>query len=83
MELKYKILKISFFELFALSVIAACAIFLVRRDVIRVNRFHTREMTRWPLTDANIILITEILLMSAIFCMNAADRVLQLRGVEN
>jgi Fe-S oxidoreductase len=74
---------ISFFELFALSVIFACAIFLIRRDVIRVKRFHTREMTRWPLMDANIILITEILLMSALFCMNAADRVLQLRGVEH
>jgi len=81
--LPYYNVLISFFELFALSVIAACAIFLIRRDVIRVNRFHSREMTRWPLTDANIILITEILLMSALFCMNAADRVLQLRGVEH
>jgi len=81
--LPYYNVLISFFELFALSVIAACAIFLIRRDVIRVNRFHSREMTRWPLADANIILITEILLMSALFCMNAADRVLQLRGVEH
>ncbi len=74
---------ISFFELFALSVIAACIIFLIRRNILRVKRFHTYEMTLWPLTDANIILITEILLMTALFFMNAADRVLQLRGLEH
>jgi len=74
---------ISFFEFFALSVIFACIIFLMRRDVIRVKRFHTPEMKRWPLADANIILITEILLMSALFFMNASDRILQLRGIEH
>ena len=74
---------ISFFELFALSVIAACIIFLIRRNILRVKRFHTYEMTLWPLTDANIILITEILLMTALFFMNAADCVLQLRGLEH
>lgn len=74
---------ISFFEFFGLSVIVACVIFLFRRNVIRVKRFHNPEMTRWPLTDANIILVTEILLMSALFFMNASDRILQLRGVEH
>lgn len=78
--LPYYNVLISFFEFFALSVIFACIIFLMRRDVIRVKRFHTREMTRWPLADANIILVTEILLMSALFFMNAADRALQLSG---
>ncbi len=74
---------ISFFEFFGLSVIIACVVFLFRRNVLRVKRFHSPEMTRWPLSDANIILITEILLMSALFFMNAADRILQLRGVEH
>ena len=74
---------ISFFELFALSVIAACIIFLIRRNILRVKRFHTYEMKSWPLIDANIILITEILLMTALFFMNAADQVLQTRGLEH
>ena len=74
---------ISFFEFFALSVIFACFIFLMRRDVVKVNRFHSKEMTTWPFMDANIILVTEILLMSALFFMNAADRALQLSGAEH
>jgi len=71
------------FELFALSVIAACIIFLIRRNILRVKRFHTYEMKSWPLIDANIILFTEILLMTALFFMNAADQVLQTRGLEH
>ncbi len=81
--LPYYNVMISFFELFALSVIVACTVFLIRRNILRVKRFHTREMTTWPLIDANIILITEILLMTALFFMNASDRVLQLRDVEH
>ena len=81
--LPYYNVLISFFEFFALSVIFACIIFLMRRDVVKVSRFHSKEMTRWPFMDANIILVTEILLMSALFFMNAADRTLQLSGVEH
>ncbi len=72
----YNIL-ISIFELFGLAVTFACVIFLLRRNVIRVKRFWNKEMTLWPRTDANIILITEILLMSAILTMNASDSILQ------
>ncbi|MFM7987579.1 MAG: Fe-S oxidoreductase, partial [Candidatus Fonsibacter sp.] len=36
-----------------------------------------REMTTWPRSDANIILVVEILLMSAFLFMNAADALLQ------
>ena len=78
--LPYYNVLISFFEFFALSVIFACIIFLMRRDVLKVKRFHSKEMTTWPFMDANIILVTEILLMSALFFMNAADRSLQLIG---
>ena len=78
----YNIL-ISFFEFFAFSVILACFIFLMRRDVVRVKRFHSTEMTLWPTIDANVILITEILLMTALFFMNAADRSLQLGDAEH
>ena len=78
----YNIL-ISSFEFFAVGVAIACIIFLIRRNIIRVKRFWNEEMTLWPRSDANIILITEIFLMSALFTMNASDRILQLRGLEH
>ena len=40
-------------------------------------------MTSWPRTDANLILIIEILLMSAFLTMNATDYALQLQGDEH
>lgn len=68
------------FEFLAFGVILACAIFLIRRNVIRLKRFWARELTEWPRSDANIILTTEILLMFAFLTMNAADNLLQVRG---
>ncbi len=65
------------FEFLALGVIFACAIFLIRRNVLKVKRFWNKEMTSWPRSDANIILCTEILLMSAFLIMNATDASLQ------
>src|SRR5690606_4601411 len=38
------------------------------------------EMKAWPKSDANYILITEILLMAAFLVMNAADAKLQALG---
>ncbi len=72
---------ISVFELFALAVILACVVFLIRRNVLKTRRFHNQEMTAWPKADANIILVTEILLMSSILIMNAADSLLGSTGV--
>jgi Fe-S oxidoreductase len=72
----YNIL-ITVFEFFAIGVIFGCIIFLVRRNILRLKRFWNKEMTTWPRTDANIILITEIFLMSAILLMNASDTLLQ------
>ncbi len=40
---------------------------------MRIPRFHKPEMKNWPTSDANIILIVEILLMGAFLTMNAAD----------
>lgn len=71
---------ISMFEILALLVILACVFFLTRRNLVKVPRFWNREMTTWPRSDANIILVTEILLMSSILVMNAADGLLQERG---
>ena len=68
------------FEILAILVLVACLIFLIRRNVLKVKRFGFREMLGWPKTDANIILIVEILLMSAFLSMNAADSLLQQSG---
>jgi len=70
---------LSIFEAIAMTVMFGCLIFLIRRNIVKVDRFWSKEMSRWPRSDANIILITEILLMSSIFIMNAADGILQIR----
>jgi heterodisulfide reductase subunit C len=66
------------FEALALLVLASCVIFLIRRNVLKLKRFRGLEMTEWPRSDANYILIVEILLMTAFLVMNAADSKLQL-----
>lgn len=71
---------ISIFEVLAVLVILACAVFLIRRNVIRLKRFWSKEMTSWPRSDANIILIVEILLMTAFLTMDSVDQVLQQMG---
>jgi heterodisulfide reductase subunit C len=71
---------INSFEVLAVLVIAVCVAFLVRRNVIKVKRFWKREMTTWPRSDANYILITEIILMSLFLILNSTDGVLQQRG---
>ncbi len=74
---------IASFEILALLVLVACVIFLIRRNIIRIKRFSGVEMTAWPKSDANYILITEVLLMSAFLFMNAADLALQNLGSEH
>lgn len=68
---------IAAFEWLAITVIIACAIFLIRRNILKLKRFFGIEMTPWPRSDANYILIFEIVLMSAFLLMNAADFKLQ------
>ena len=71
---------IDFFELLAIGVIVVCIAFLARRNVIRLKRFRKPELSKWPRSDANYILVTEIILMTLFLTMNAADRALQLQG---
>lgn len=71
------------FEFLALGVWLACVVFLARRNLVKLKRFSGTEMTAWPKSDANYILITEILLMSAFLIMNAADFKLQQLNVEH
>ncbi|UOE50462.1 (Fe-S)-binding protein [Mucilaginibacter sp. SMC90] len=66
------------FEVLAVLVLIACIVFLCRRNVVHLKRFTGTEMTQWPKSDANYILITEVLLMTAFLTMNAADYKLQL-----
>ncbi len=65
------------FEFLAVAVLVSCVIFLIRRNILKTERFHKPEMSGWPFLDANLILIFEVILMAAILTMNASDQVLQ------
>ena len=71
---------INFFELLAAGVIAVCIIFLARRNILKLKRFISRDLDGWPRSDANYILVSEIILMTLFLTMNASDRALQLQG---
>jgi heterodisulfide reductase subunit C len=71
------------FEILAFLVLVAITVFFVRRNFLTIKRFGMKEMLGWPKTDANIILIVEVLLMGAFLNMNAADQILQARGAEH
>lgn len=72
---------INSFEVLAFGVLVVCLIFLIRRNVLKIRRFISRDLDGWPRSDANYILLTEIFLMCLFLTMNAADLVLQERGV--
>ena len=74
---------INFFEVLAFLVLTACIIFLIRRNIVRVRRLNMTELKGWPRSDANYILIFEIVLMTLFLVMNAADRNLQTRSYQN
>jgi heterodisulfide reductase subunit C len=71
---------INAFEILAAGVLIACVIFLIRRNIIKLKRFISKDLDGWPHSDANYILITEIVLMTLFLTMNSADRALQLQG---
>lgn len=72
---------IASFEVLAFLVILGCVIFFIRRNSGAVKRLVTTgDLKGWPSRDANMILITEVLLMSAFLSTNAADAILQSRG---
>lgn len=70
------------FEFLAIAVLVSCVAFLIRRNVMKVERFTKPELNGWPAMDANLILVIEIILMFAILTMNATDQILAARGVE-
>jgi heterodisulfide reductase subunit C len=77
----YNIL-IGTFELLAFAVLVAVIIFWIRRNIIKLKRFMSSEMTGWPKSDGNIILYFEVVLMCLFLTMNGADLQLQLNGAE-
>jgi heterodisulfide reductase subunit C len=71
---------IASFEVLAALVLLGVVAFYARRNIIKLKRFTGTEMTKWPKSDASIILIVEVFLMTAFLFMNAADSKLQQLG---
>lgn len=68
---------ISSIEILSVLAFVATVAFLMRRNVLNISRFQKPELKGFPMRDANLILLGEITLIVAIFCMNGADKVLQ------
>lgn len=79
----YYTVLINSFEFLAVLVIIACVCFLIRRNIIKLQRFRSNDLKGWPRSDANYILLTEIILMSLFLKMNACDQQLQVLGSEH
>ena len=71
---------INVFEFLAVAVLVSCVAFLIRRNVMKVERFTKPELKGWAALDATLILVIEIILMFAILTMNATDQILAVRG---
>jgi len=72
---------IAAFEVLALLVLVAVFFFWARRNLLKIKRFLSKEMTGWPKKDANYILYFEVLLMFLFLAMNATDQLLQFGAV--
>ena len=76
-------LLIASFEILALLVLISVIVFWIRRMVLKIPRFWSKEMTSWPKNDALNILYFEMVLMGLFLVMNAADLRLQGLGAEH
>jgi len=74
---------INSFEFLAVGVIIVCIAFLARRNILKLWRFYHHDLDGWPRSDANYILIMEIILMTLFLTMNASDTLLQQRGYDH
>ena len=74
---------INAFEVLAIGVIFVCVIFLIRRNLLKLKRFISKDLDGWPRSDANYILISEIILMSLFLTMNACDTLLLTRATHH
>jgi len=71
---------VSFIEILSVLAFVATLVFLWRRNILKLPRFHKDEMTGWPKLDGNLILVLELFLLVGIFTMNGTDIVLQQLG---
>jgi heterodisulfide reductase subunit C len=71
------------FETLAVLVLVAVVVFWLRRNVIKLKRFLSAEMTGWPKNDGNIILYFEVVLMGLFLTMNATDVSFQAQNTGN
>jgi len=74
---------IGFFEILAFGVLVSCIVFLSRRYIVKLARFQSPELKGFANRDAATILFIEIILMGALLKMNAADQILQARGIHH
>ena len=63
----------NFFEVLGFLVIVACVVFLARRLGSGPDRLKHPDLAGWPQRDAVNILVIEMVLMSALLLMNAAE----------
>jgi len=66
------------FEVLAVLVLIAVFVFWMRRNIIKLKRFLSKEMSGWPKNDGNIILYFEVVLMCLFLVMNATDTSFQM-----
>jgi heterodisulfide reductase subunit C len=71
---------INSFEILAVLVLIACIVFLSRRNILKLRRFISHDLDGWPRSDANYILIVEIMLMLLFLTFDASDTLLQIRN---
>ena len=71
---------ISLIEVLSALALLATFVFLARRNLLKIPRFHMSEMTGWPKLDGNLILYMEFALVVFIFMMNGADEALYNMG---
>ncbi len=71
------------FEILAFLVLVAVIVFWIRRNVIKIKRFISKDLKGWPKSDGNIILYFEVVLMCLFLTMNGADLQLQLNGADH
>lgn len=74
---------VSFIEILSVLALVATIAFLSRRNVLKLPRLNMKELAGWPMKDANLILIMEIILVCCIFMMNGADEALYAQGLSH
>ena len=74
---------VSFIEILSVLAFIGTVAFLARRNLLKLPRLNMAELKGWATTDANLILIMEIILICFIFMMNGADEVLYTRGASH